>query len=115
MIAIRGLAVLAVSGCAAIALAPQSGADPAREVFSVGFRYDADKTAIDNYLGFARQAERVCSVTDGQRLILRQIDRACVDDLLGKVVVRMDRPQLAEIHDIKTGVRADSSRTLAAR
>jgi hypothetical protein len=115
MIAIRGLAVIAISGCAAIALASQGGADPVRETFSIGFRYDADKPAMDNYLAFARQAERACSMTNGQRLSLRRVDRACVEDLLDKVVVRMDRPQLAEIHDVRTGVRAVSSRTLAAR
>jgi hypothetical protein len=115
MIAIRGLAALAILGCSAIALAPHGAADPARETFSIAFRYDAGKPALDNYLSFARQAERVCSVTRGQRLVLRSVDRACVEDLLGKVVARMDRPQLAAIHDRITGVRIDSSRSLAAR
>ena len=101
-------------GCAAIALSP-SHADPARETFEIGFRYDAGKPALDNYMSFAREAERACSGPNGQRLIARRIDRACVEDLLDKVVSRMDRPQLAAIHDVRTGVRADSSRTLAAR
>ena len=104
----------AISGCAAIALSP-SHADPARETFSIGFRYDAGKPAVDNYLSFARQAERACADVNGQRLVSRRADDACVEDLLDKVVSRMGRPQLAEIHDLRTGVRADSSRTLAAR
>ncbi len=115
MIAIRGLAAIAVAGCTAIALAPRGGADPARETISISFLYDADKPAMDNYLVFARQAERACSMTNGQRLSLRRVDRACVEDLLEKVVVGMDRPRLAEIHDVRTGARADSSRTLVAR
>ena len=105
----------AISGCAAIALAPSSSADPARETFSVSFRYDAGKPAFDNYLTFMRQAERACTATNGQRMTARRVDRVCVEDLLDKVVARLDRPQLAAIHDLRTGVRADSSRTLAAR
>ena len=54
MIAIRGLAVVAIFGCVAIALAPTSGADPARK--------DA--------LSFARQAERACLATNAQKLVL---------------------------------------------
>ena len=115
MIAIRGLAAVAISACAAIALTPHSDADPARETFSIGFRYDDGKPAFDNYLAFARQAERACSVTNGQPLPLRRVDRACVAGLLDKVVARMNRPQLADIHDLRTGVRTDSSRSLAAR
>jgi len=115
MIAIRGLAALAILGCSAIALAPRSDSDPVPETFSIAFRYDAGKPALDNYLSFARHAERVCSVTSGLRLVLRSVDRACVEDLLDKVVERMDRPQLAAIHDRITGVRIDSSRSLAAR
>ena len=114
MIAIRGLAVAAFVGCAAIALSP-SHADPAREAFSIGFRYDAGKPALDNYLSFAHQAERACADVSGKRLVSRRADEACVEDLLAKVVSRMARPQLAAIHDARTGVRADSSRTLAAR
>ncbi len=115
MIAIRGLAVAAIAGCAVIAVTPASRADAARETVSVGFRYDAGKPALDNYLAFVRQAERACTISNGQRLASRWIDRACVEDLLDKAVARMDRPQLAAIHDLRTGNHTDSSRTLAAR
>lgn len=107
--------MIAVSSCAVIALAPLGGADTAREAFSISFRYDAGKPALDNYVSFARQAERACAAPMLNTKGVRRIDRACVEDLLDKVVVRMERPQLAEIHTLRTGVRADSSRTLAAR
>lgn len=70
MIAIRGLAVIAVSGCIAIAVAPHGAANDAS----------------------------ACAQPSSS-------DSACAG---------ADR-QLAEVHDIGTGVRADSSRTLAAR
>ncbi len=84
MIAIRGLAVVAIFGCVAIALAPTSGADPARK--------DA--------LSFARQAERACLATNAQKLVLRRPDRACAVDMYDKLVSRVDRPQLAAIHHL---------------
>ena len=47
MIAIRGLAAVAIFACAAIALTPNGDADPARETFSISFRYDDAKPAFD--------------------------------------------------------------------
>lgn len=105
----------AISGCAANALPPASGADPARDTFAVGFRYAADRPAPGNYLAFVRQAERVCTISNGQRMTSHRMNRACVEDLLDRGVVRMDRPQMAAIHDLRTGSHTDSSRTLAAR
>jgi hypothetical protein len=115
MIAIRGLAVAAVAGVAAIAFSPRGAADPARETFAVGFRYDADKQALDNYLAFARQAERACDAPMLNTKGVRRTDRACVEGLLDGLVTRMGRPQLAEVHAQRTGLRVDSSRMLAAR
>lgn len=96
MILMRVLAAAAVTGCTAIALAPYSDADPARVTFKIGFHYDADKSALDNYLAFTNQADRACRIPNGRG-------------------VGMERPQLASIHETRTGIRADSSRTLAAR
>jgi hypothetical protein len=115
MIAIRGLAVAATLGVAAIAFAPRGAADPSRETFAVTFRYDAERSALDNYLAFARQAETACSAADMNTRGVRRIDRACVEGLLDEVVSGMTRTQLADLHAAKTGRRADSSRTLAAR
>lgn len=115
MILMRVLAAAAVTGCTAIALAPHSDADPARVTFKIGFHYDADKSALDNYLAFTNQADRACRIPNGRGVDMGRVDRACAEDLLEQVVRRMERPQLASIHETRTGIRADSSRTLAAR
>lgn len=115
MFLMRVLAAAAVTGCTAIALAPHGDADPARETFTIGFRYHADKSALDNYLAFANQAARACRIPGGRGIEMGRVDRACAENLLEQVVTRMERPQLASIHETRTGVRADSSRTLAAR
>lgn len=115
MLIMRVLAAVAVTGCAAIALAPHSDADPARVNFQISFRYDADKSALDNYLAFTSQAKRACRIPNGHGVDMGRVDQACAEDLLQQLVARMERPQLASIHATRTGVRADSSRTLAAR
>lgn len=115
MIAIRGLAVAAIVGAGAIAITPRGSAEPARETFTISFRYDAERPALDNYLAFAREAELACAKPDGGAKAARRTDRECVESVLDQLVTRMGRPQLADVHAARTGRRVDSSRTLAAR
>lgn len=115
MIAIKGLALAAVLGAGAIAFAPRSIAGPDVETFTVAFTYDAEKSALDNYLGFVRAAERACASGNPRRLDMRKHERACVDDLIGRLVETMGRAELARVHDDRIGGRDDSSRALAAR
>ena len=115
MIAIRGLAVAAVLGVAAIAMAPRVGAEPGREKFALEFRYDSTRKPVDNYVAFARQIERACENPGRLGLAMRHHDVACVEDMLDHLIARMARAELADIHATRTGRRDDSSRTLAAR
>jgi hypothetical protein len=115
MIAIKGLAAAAVLGTAALAFAPHTAADPARETFAVSFRYDAAKGPLENYLAFARQAERACAVPGLRPLDQRMQSRVCAEDLINRMVAAMGRADLAEIHALRTGRPDDSSRMLAAR
>ena len=98
MIAIKGLALAAVAGTSAIALAPRAAAQSDREMFTIEVRYDASRTALDNYIAFARQVER-----------------ACMRETMDKLVAGMDRAELGDIHALRFGRRADSSRQLAER
>lgn len=115
MIAIRGLAAIAVLGTAALAFGTHAGAEPGRETFTVAFRHDATKTALDNYLAFVRKAERACAVPGLRSLDQRVRDRACAEALVEKTVIAMGRADLSDIHAIRTGRPGDSSRMLAAR
>jgi len=115
MIAIRGLAALAVLGTTALAVSPRAASEPGRETFTLTFRYDAEKSPLDNYVAFARQAERACAAPGLRPLEQREHDRACVEDLLDRMVAGMGRADLAELHAIRTGRSGDSSRMLAAR
>lgn len=115
MIAIRGLACVAVLGAANVAFAPRMAADPGREGFTVAFRYDETKTPLDNYLAFARQAERACSGRGVRPLDQRARDRACAEALIAQMVSAMGRDDLANIHAIRIKRPNDSSRTFAVR
>jgi hypothetical protein len=115
MIAIKGLALAAIAGVSAIALAPRSVAGPDVEHFTIAFTYDAETSALDNYLGFLRLAERAC-VTGGTRgLDVRKHEQACVEDLIARLVEKMGRTDLAAVHEQRIGGHADSSRAYAAR
>ena len=115
MIAIRGLAAVAVLGTAALALNPLANAGPDRDSVTVAFTYDAAKAPLDNYLAFTRQAERACAERAVRTLDQRVFDRACAEDLIAQMVVAMGRADLADIHAIRTGRPGDSSRMRAAR
>ena len=65
MIAIRGLALAAVAGASAIAFAPPVAAGRDSASFMIEARYDATRTALDNYLAFARQIERAVRLRRG--------------------------------------------------
>lgn len=115
MIAIKGLATLAVAGVAAIALAPRGAADPGRETFSLEFRYGAARPAVENYLAFIGQAERACAAPGMRALDLRRHAQACVDDVMDRLVAAMGRRELADLHQLRTGRPDDSSAMLAMR
>lgn len=115
MVAIKGLAVAAIAGAAAIAVAPRSAAEPGREPFTIEARYDASRSALDNYIGFARLIQRACEAHGVRSLEAREQERACVLETLDRLVAGMDRAELAEVHEARIGRRADSSRTLAVR
>lgn len=112
MIAIKGAALAAVAGVAAIAFAPRAAAD---ETFTLEFRHDATRPALDNYLAFLRQAQRACAVPDPRALGLRGAEQACVEDVMNRLVAAMGRQDIAALHIQRTGPRDDSSRALAAR
>lgn len=115
MTAIKGLAAAAVLGAAAIAFAPKAASDPLRDTFTVEFRYDAERSTLDNYLAFARQAERACAAQDQRVLTLRDDARACVEDVLNRLSTAMGRAELAALHAERIGRNDDSSRTFAVR
>lgn len=115
MIAIRGLALAAVAGASAIALAPRTAAEPGHVSFSVEVRYDTARSALDNYLAFARQIERACEQHGVRGLDAYQRQQACVRDTMDRLVGRMDRADLNEVHELRFGRPADSSRMLAVR
>ncbi len=115
MIAIKGLALAAVAGVSAIALAPRSAAGPDVEQFTIAFTYDAEKPALDNYLGFVREAERACAAGGSRGLDIRKHEQACVEDLIARLVEKMGRTDLAAVHQKRIGGHADSSRAYAAR
>ncbi len=115
MIAIRGLALAAIAGASAIALAPPAAAEPRRETFTLEVRYDATRSALDNYLAFARQIERACDQHGMRGLDVRKQERTCAHDTMDQLIGRMDRAELGEIHDLRFGRRADSSRMFAVR
>jgi hypothetical protein len=114
MIAIRGIAAVAILGVAAIAAAPRAASDTAAN-FTLEFRFDTARSALDNYLAFARAAEDACSGQGPRRLDLRQLERACVEDVMERLVAAMGRSDLAAIHAQRLGRPDDSSRTLAVR
>jgi len=115
MIAIKGLAVAAIAGASAIAFAPPVAADRDSASFTLEARYDAARTALDNYLAFARQIERACKQHGVRGLDVRKQELACARETMDRLVGRMDRAELAEIHDLRIGRPADSSRMLAVR
>jgi len=115
MIAIRGLALAAVAGASAIALAPRAAAQSGREMFTIEVRYDASRTALDNYIAFARQVERACEQRGVRGLLTFQQERVCMRETMDKLVAGMDRAELGDIHALRFGRRADSSRQLAER
>lgn len=109
------LATAAFACAAAIAFAPPSSADPVREPLSIEFRYQRDRSAVENYASFHRRAERAC-ITPGVRPV-DQIarEKACVAELMDNFIATMARGDLAVVHFDRTGRRVDSSRSLAAR
>jgi len=115
MIAIRGLALAALAGASAIAVAPPVTADRDGASFTIKARYDATRTALDNYLAFARQIERACKQRGVRGLEVREQERACARETMDQLVGRMDRAELNDVHDLRIGRPADSSRMLAVR
>lgn len=115
MIAIRGLALAAVAGALAIAFAPRAAAEPGRVSFTLEARYDATRSALDNYLAFARQIERACKQHGVRGLDVREKERDCARETMDRLVGRMDRADLTALNDLRIGRPADSSRMLAVR
>ena len=115
MIAIRGLALAAVAGASAIAFAPRAAAEPGLETFTLNARYDTSRSALDNYLAFARQIERACKQHGVRGLDVREQEEDCARETMDQLVGRMDRAELNQVHDLRIGRPADSSRMLAVR
>ena len=115
MIAIRGLALAAVAGASAIAFAPPVAAGRGSASFTLEARYDATRTPLDNYLAFARQIERACKQHGVRGLDGREQEEDCARETMDRLVGRMDRAELNQVHDLRIGRRADSSRMLAVR
>jgi len=115
MIAIRGLALAAVAGASAIAFAPPVAAGRDSASFMIEARYDATRTALDNYLDFARQIERACRQHGVRGLGVREQERDCARETMDRLVGRMDRADLTALNDLRIGRPADSSRMLAVR
>lgn len=115
MIAIRGLALAAVAGASAIAFASPVAAGRDSASFTLEARYDATRTPLDNYLAFARQIERACKEHGVRGLDVREQEEACARETMDQLVGRMDRAELNEVHDLRTGRPDDSSSMLAVR
>jgi len=114
MIAIRGLALAAVAGALAIAFAPRAAAESGHVSFTLEERHDATRTALDNYLAFARHIERTCKQHGVRGPGVGEQERSCARETMDRLG-RMDRAGLAAINDLRIGRPADSSRMLAVR
>jgi hypothetical protein len=115
MIAIRGLALAAVTVALAIAFAPRAAAEPGRVSFTREARHDATRSALDNDLTFARHIERTCKQHGVRGPGVREQESTCARETMDRLVGRMDRADLAAINDLLIGRPADSSRMLAVR
>ena len=115
MFAIRGCALAAVAGTSAIAFGPPVAAGRDSASFMIEARYDETRTALDNYLAFARQIERACRQHGVRGLEVREQERDCARETMDRLVGRMDRAELTALNDLRIGRPADSSRMLAVR
>ncbi|MDP3739752.1 MAG: hypothetical protein Q8R02_20360 [Hyphomonadaceae bacterium] len=96
------------------ALAGAASAEAGRTTYSIEFRYDPAVSADANYRAFENKAEREC-VTTGQRpLALVVQERACVADIMERLVVAMGNAQLARVHIERHG-RPAPMRDFASR
>lgn len=86
-----------------------------RQDITVSFRYDAGASAETNYRAFLRKAERACLTSGLRPLAQVQMDQACMDDLIDRLVARMGRSELALVHLQRTGRAVVETRALAAR
>jgi hypothetical protein len=92
---------------AAISASGAAFADIGREKVTVEFRYDANKSPAANYSSFQRTALRACSTPAPRPLALATHEKSCAEDLMDKLVDRMQRADLASVHDRRTGRAGD--------
>jgi len=88
------LAPLAILLAAAIS-APSSFAGTARPI-TLKFHYDRAAPAEVTLAHLRHEAMDLCSVSAGRTLTL-PVERACADDIVGKVVRRIGNARLAEL------------------
>jgi hypothetical protein len=96
------ISIAAAIAFAALGAGP-AAADPGRQLVSAEFRYDAGKSPAANYVAFERKAKRACASSSRRPLALSIHEKACTVDLLGAMVDRMGRADLAAIHSGRAG------------
>jgi hypothetical protein len=107
-----------VTIAAAVAFASGAGVASAQtgpQSFTIEFRFDAGKSAVDNYSAFVRKATKACAAPGPRPIAFRMHEQACIDDVMSQLVVRMARADIAAIHQQATGQQAVIVRDLAAR
>jgi len=103
---------LALAGPAALAGA--ANADTAGDTYRIEFRYNAGQTAVANYRTFERAAKNTCETRGRRPIEVMRLERACVTEIMDKVVVAMGRTDLALLHFNETGRPAVAPRDFAA-
>lgn len=80
----------------AISSAPAASAQSTE--FKARFSYDRNAAAPAVYAGLVRDAEKACTTPGVRSVRLQRIDTTCTADLLDKVVARIGRADIAELH-----------------
>jgi hypothetical protein len=97
------------------ALAGAAGAEAGRTTYSIEFQYNPAATAEANYRAFENKAQREC-ITPGPRpLALVVQERACVADIMERLVAAMGHAELARVHSERNGARPAPMRDFASR
>jgi hypothetical protein len=100
---------------AAMSGAGVAAADPARETFSIEFRYNSAVTVEQNYARFLRDVRDACSTPGPKPIAMIVQEKTCVQDVMDQLVARLGRADLASVHLARTGRQIDASRDFAAK
>jgi hypothetical protein len=111
LITVAALAIAAIGAAHADPARGQAG----RQLFTLEFRYEAQKSPEANYDAFRHMAEHTC-ITPGPRPIQTMVqERACVTEIMDRFVETLGRAEIAAVHAARTGRPAAPARDFASR